>query len=343
VPRGTGGPQGRTSAALRAAACALARAAAVRAAVRPARPPAPHAAVRDAAGGRRGRRVVPVRAAGADRDDARAAARAGRSGRPDPPRGVPRRRRAAASAAARRADSGAVVRDGDGAARRALDGVPGGGRADGARRAAAGPRRRAVRLQGRRLRHLPGDGDRGRRADGPYVRPRRGGAGGRLRADLPGPSGHRAGRARLRSMRGRRQLWAVGSGEMPAQPAQPVAGAFVEPILAARTFEQAIEQIVEAIERSRLRVGERLPNESELAAQLAISKPTLRQALRVLERAGLIVVRRGAGGGIFLEEELVPIDLINSYVAAEEHQVVETLVARRVIEGGVARLAAVAA
>lgn len=144
-------------------------------------------------------------------------------------------------------------------------------------------------------------------------------------------------------MRQRRRLWAVGSGDMSAQPAQPVAGAFVEPILTARTFEQAIEQIVEAIERSRLRVGERLPNESELAAQLAISKPTLRQALRVLERAGLISVRRGAGGGIFLAEELVPIDLINSYVAAEEHQVVETLVARRVIEGGVARLAAVAA
>lgn len=144
-------------------------------------------------------------------------------------------------------------------------------------------------------------------------------------------------------MRESRRLWAVGSGDMPVQPVQPVAGAFVEPILAARTFEQAIEQIVEAIERSRLRVGERLPNESELAAQLAISKPTLRQALRVLERAGLIAVRRGAGGGIFLREELIPIDLVNSYVAAEEHQVVETFVARRVIEGGVAQLAMISA
>jgi GntR family transcriptional repressor for pyruvate dehydrogenase complex len=118
---------------------------------------------------------------------------------------------------------------------------------------------------------------------------------------------------------------------------------FVEPVRTARTFEQAIEQIVEGIERSRLRVGERLPNESELAEQLSISKPTLRQALRVLERASLISVRRGAGGGIFLAAELIPFDLINSYVVSEEHQVVEAFIARRLLEGDVTRLAALAA
>lgn len=120
-------------------------------------------------------------------------------------------------------------------------------------------------------------------------------------------------------------------------------GSFAEPVLTARTFERAIEHIVEGIERSRLRVGERLPNESELADQLAISKPTLRQALRVLERAGLIAVRRGAAGGIFVAADLVPVDLIDSYVASEEHQVVEALIGRRVLESGVTRLAALAA
>jgi len=118
---------------------------------------------------------------------------------------------------------------------------------------------------------------------------------------------------------------------------------FAEPVLTERTFEQAIEHIVEGIERSGLRVGERLPNEGELAEQLSISKPTLRQALRVLERAGLIAVRRGGGGGIFLAAELVPMDLIKSYVASEEHQVVEVLTARRILEAGVTALAAVSA
>lgn len=119
--------------------------------------------------------------------------------------------------------------------------------------------------------------------------------------------------------------------------------AFVEPVLAERSFERAIGHLVEGIERARLRVDERLPSESELADQLQISKPTLRQALRVLERAGVIKVRRGSGGGIFLTTDLIPVDLLNAYVASEERQAIEVLTARRTIEADVARLATLSA
>jgi GntR family transcriptional repressor for pyruvate dehydrogenase complex len=121
------------------------------------------------------------------------------------------------------------------------------------------------------------------------------------------------------------------------RPGEP--GVFAEPVLSERSFEQAIERIIEGIERARLRVDDRLPNESELAEQLAISKPTLRQALRVLERAGVITVRRGSGGGVFLTTDLIAVDLLNSYVASEEQQTTEVLTARRTIESDVARLA----
>jgi GntR family transcriptional repressor for pyruvate dehydrogenase complex len=67
----------------------------------------------------------------------------------------------------------------------------------------------------------------------------------------------------------------------------------VEPVRTARTFEAAIEHLTEAIEHAGLRTGERLPNEGALAEQLVISKPTLRQELRVLELSGLVEVRRG--------------------------------------------------
>jgi GntR family transcriptional regulator, transcriptional repressor for pyruvate dehydrogenase complex len=129
---------------------------------------------------------------------------------------------------------------------------------------------------------------------------------------------------------------------MPAPKLQPlpVVRRFVEPVTSARSFEQAIEHVIEGIERARLRVGDRLPNESELAEELGISKPTLRQALRVLERAGVVSVRRGSGGGIFLATELIAVDLLNSYVASEEQQVIEVLTARRAIESDVTRLAA---
>lgn len=116
--------------------------------------------------------------------------------------------------------------------------------------------------------------------------------------------------------------------------------AFARPVQTARTFEAAIESIVEGIERSRLRHRDQLPGEGELATQLGISKPTLRQALRVLERAGLLTVRRGKGGGIFVASDLIPFDAILGAVALEEDFTIDVLRGRRVIETAVTELAA---
>ena len=110
----------------------------------------------------------------------------------------------------------------------------------------------------------------------------------------------------------------------------------IEPIRTTRTFEAAIEHVTEAIERSHLRRGDRLPSESELAGALGISKPTLRQALRVLELSGLVSVRRGKGGGIVVASDLVPSVALSSAVAIEEDAVVDALRARRVLERAVA-------
>ena len=109
----------------------------------------------------------------------------------------------------------------------------------------------------------------------------------------------------------------------------------IEPIRATRTFEAAIEHLTEAVERAGLRTGDRLPNESVLAAQLGISKPTLRQALRVLELSGLVDVRRGKTGGIFVSTDLVPAVALYSAVKLEERSAVDVLRARRVLERAV--------
>ena len=110
----------------------------------------------------------------------------------------------------------------------------------------------------------------------------------------------------------------------------------VEPIRATRTFEAAIEHLTEAIERAGLRSGDRLPNEGALAAELGISKPTLRQALRVLELSGLVEVRRGKSGGVFVVTDLVPAVAIFSAVKLEEDAAIDVLHARRVLERAVA-------
>ena len=109
----------------------------------------------------------------------------------------------------------------------------------------------------------------------------------------------------------------------------------VAPVRETRTFEAAIEHLTEAVERAGLRTGDRLPNEGMLAEQLGISKPTLRQALRVLELSGLVAVRRGKSGGIFVITDLVPGVAISTAVKLEERAAVDVLRARRVLERAV--------
>jgi DNA-binding FadR family transcriptional regulator len=49
--------------------------------------------------------------------------------------------------------------------------------------------------------------------------------------------------------------------------------------------------------RGELSTGDALPAETALMAQFGVSRPSLREAFRVLEAEGLITVRRGAHGG----------------------------------------------
>jgi GntR family transcriptional regulator, transcriptional repressor for pyruvate dehydrogenase complex len=121
------------------------------------------------------------------------------------------------------------------------------------------------------------------------------------------------------------------------------ANGFAEPIRTPPTFEAAVNEILASIERARLRRGGRLPNEPELAQQLAISKPTLRQALRVLQRAEVIDVRAGKGGGIFLVSELLPYAAVAGHVALETNVVVDIFSGRRVLERAVTHAAATTA
>jgi DNA-binding FadR family transcriptional regulator len=64
-----------------------------------------------------------------------------------------------------------------------------------------------------------------------------------------------------------------------------------------KTAELVAIHIRKQIIRGELQQGDALPTEQALMAEFAISRPTLREAFRILESEGLIVVRRGAQGG----------------------------------------------
>jgi GntR family transcriptional repressor for pyruvate dehydrogenase complex len=134
---------------------------------------------------------------------------------------------------------------------------------------------------------------------------------------------------------------ALAGDTWPMAPA--VQAPFVDTIESTRTFEAAIEHLVEGIERAGLRPGARLPTERELAGELGISIPTLRQALAVLRRSGLLDGRQGKGGGWFVASDLVPVEAISAAVAVEAELAIETLRARRLVESGVARYVALTA
>jgi GntR family transcriptional repressor for pyruvate dehydrogenase complex len=114
-----------------------------------------------------------------------------------------------------------------------------------------------------------------------------------------------------------------------------------EPVSSRRTFEEAVEQIAERIKAGDLHVGDRLPSERDLAALMRISRPTLREAVKVLAEAGVLDVRRGQSGGIFVASELIPRDLLRTRQAIRVSEVAGVLEARRLLEPRVAQLAAV--
>jgi GntR family transcriptional repressor for pyruvate dehydrogenase complex len=113
------------------------------------------------------------------------------------------------------------------------------------------------------------------------------------------------------------------------------------PVATRRTFEEAVEQIAVKVKSGDLHVGERLPSERELAAQMRISRPTLREAVKVLGEAGVLEVRRGQSGGIFVASELIPRELLQSRSEIRVGEVAGVLEARRLLEPRVAQLAAV--
>jgi DNA-binding FadR family transcriptional regulator len=80
---------------------------------------------------------------------------------------------------------------------------------------------------------------------------------------------------------------AVGPGEVAEQGWIPVNRA--------RTYELVLDRIEEQIASGRLRAGDRLPAERDLAAALGVSRVAVREALRVLQAMGLITQSTGSG------------------------------------------------
>lgn len=114
----------------------------------------------------------------------------------------------------------------------------------------------------------------------------------------------------------------------------------LKPVRASRMFTAITDQLLEYVERNSLRAGDRLPREADIADSLNVSRPTLRQALRVLESAGVLTIKPGQSGGIFVRSDVIPISLIEDPTPPDVDSVPALLRTRHLVEPIVAHLAA---
>lgn len=69
----------------------------------------------------------------------------------------------------------------------------------------------------------------------------------------------------------------------------------LEPIRPKKISEEIVNQIKQLISKGELKPGDRIPSERELAAMLGVSRPSVREAIMVLEAMGFLDSRQGGG------------------------------------------------
>ena len=109
----------------------------------------------------------------------------------------------------------------------------------------------------------------------------------------------------------------------------------IAPLIKRSLVDQALDQLRQRITQGKWAIGERLPTEPELSAELGISRNTVREAMRVLAFSGLIEVRQGDGS--YLRSMIDPLGVMNAMSQCTLEQAQET---RQILEVEAVGLAA---
>ncbi|NEW70868.1 FadR/GntR family transcriptional regulator [Streptomyces rhizosphaericus] len=119
-------------------------------------------------------------------------------------------------------------------------------------------------------------------------------------------------------------------------------GAQFRQVSPVRLYQRIVEQIEQAIVRGDLKPGQRLPSERELVTQFGASRPTVREALRVLESDGLVRSRPGDPNG----PEILPFSSagltkqMTRLVQFDNVSMAELISFRMILDGSASSLAA---
>ncbi|SJN08604.1 Transcriptional regulator, GntR family [Leucobacter sp. 7(1)] len=114
------------------------------------------------------------------------------------------------------------------------------------------------------------------------------------------------------------------------------------PAVPVHTYQRIVEQIEDAILSGEIAIGSQLASERDLMVQFSVSRPTVREALRVLQSMGLIESRPGTRGG---PQVLAPSSKtlgrsFRTMIGTDALSVSELVQYRVILEGSASKLAA---
>jgi len=114
----------------------------------------------------------------------------------------------------------------------------------------------------------------------------------------------------------------------------------IAPIKSTRIYQEIVRQVKGMIAEGRLKSGDQLPPERDLAEKFVVSRTSVREALRALESLGLVEIRPGEG--TFVREVSVDslVEPLALVMLSQREAIGELFEARRMIEPALAALAA---
>ncbi|HLS20524.1 MAG TPA: FadR/GntR family transcriptional regulator [Bacillota bacterium] len=107
-----------------------------------------------------------------------------------------------------------------------------------------------------------------------------------------------------------------------------------------RVYENIIDQIKIAIEEGRIKPGDKLPSERQLAEKLNVARTSVKEAITVLESSGVVTVRPGVGMFLNNDSVSVSINKISEIINQRTFEFEKLIEMRQAIEGDAAYYAA---
>jgi GntR family transcriptional repressor for pyruvate dehydrogenase complex len=115
-------------------------------------------------------------------------------------------------------------------------------------------------------------------------------------------------------------------------------GAHMAPINKKKLADSVIEEIKRMIRSGELKEGDKVPNQNVFAAQLGVSRTSLREALSTLTRIGVFEQRPGYGTVLRSRIPALFTDYLTPPLISDKQASIELIEARRFIETGTAEL-----